>query len=581
MSRQPIAPLLLLASLALVACNGEMPVDVDNNSVPTGFLENINFVGNPDVHDGIPLGFRVFDGDASTGEPADEVQLVFQWRDANEPYPPLPTTPTAIQTIVDDPVLRQQFQIASGDADAVRLPERLRRRAADRRPVVPARSGRPGPGRRHGSVAPGRRRAAGGQGRHGRDLLPGSGGGFADRETLGQFPLSSGTLGAFTAIGDLDSDGVLDLVLMSTSGTAYLEQVQPGTFEPGFADLTGLGLGGALLHDVDLDGHVDLVYSSDATTVARLQGAPGEFGEGQVLADWSSVDVAFGDIDGDGDADMALSTPGPPSVRVLLRDEQGVLQPATSLSPNNSSSSDVDLADVGGDGRLDLIVADTFLNTVAVHFGDHRPDLTLGPIIGDVGEGIEQLRFVDQGDLDGDGDGDLDLAITGLEEVEIHYQVLPGVYELATALLADTGSGFDAGPSVSHTADVDLDGLLDVVAFVGVDLVVFAQATDRSFSSLPQGALAGGGRADDFDVVDLDGDGLPDVVASYRDTAGNSSIFYPEASGSFAAVPQVVGQLESAGTVNASIADMDGDGDLDFVISLFDFFLGSGMVLHT
>ncbi len=91
----------------------EAPVRIDNNSEPIAVLNSANFVLNPDTRRGIPLAFEIIDGDEQTGEAAQEVTLVFQWRRANESFKNLPSGIDEIEAILADPTQRAEFQIAT------------------------------------------------------------------------------------------------------------------------------------------------------------------------------------------------------------------------------------------------------------------------------------------------------------------------------------------------------------------------------------------------------------------------------------------------------------------------------------
>ncbi|MEQ8766798.1 MAG: FG-GAP-like repeat-containing protein, partial [Planctomycetota bacterium] len=85
---------------------------LDNNTAPIAILNTENFLLNPDRSGGVPISFRVIDGDTDTGEPADDLLLVFQWRSEAGSFPPLPEGAELLEALAD-PVRRRELQIAT------------------------------------------------------------------------------------------------------------------------------------------------------------------------------------------------------------------------------------------------------------------------------------------------------------------------------------------------------------------------------------------------------------------------------------------------------------------------------------
>jgi hypothetical protein len=87
--------------------------------------------------------------------------------------------------------------------------------------------------------------------------------------------------------------------------------------------------------------------------------------------------LAVADINGDGKLDLVVSsqdnlssTPPAGGVNVLLGNGDGTFQPATSYSSGGKATNSVALADVNGDGKLDAVTANWQSNSVSVLLGN-------------------------------------------------------------------------------------------------------------------------------------------------------------------------------------------------------------------
>ncbi len=173
------------------------------------------------------------------------------------------------------------------------------------------------------------------------------------------------------AIGDLNGDGLPDLVSADFNVSLFL-QTAPGTFASPVSLYSG-GANWVAVGDLNGDGFPDIALT-DAVGVKLLMhtGAAGSVTYAAPVAVFTqSVNpgisganlIAIADVNGDGLNDLVITDPGPvgspPNVNVLLQDSAHPGQffsPVTySLSPDSIPQSIV-VADVNGDGHLDIIV---------------------------------------------------------------------------------------------------------------------------------------------------------------------------------------------------------------------------------
>ena len=222
-------------------------------------------------------------------------------------------------------------------------------------------------------------------------------------------------------LGDLDSDGDMD-AFTASSGTSYFGRVWINNGSAMFTDSgqnVGAELGaGAALGDLDGDGDLDVFYVRKGPAKICFNDGNGVFSDsGQSLEDQVSMDVTLGDLDGDGDLDAYVANTQNsegklPVDRVYLNDGHGFFTntgQALSESPCNTAS----LGDLDGDGDLDVYLAIT--KPVNSETGPNEVWLNDGSgNFTDSGQRIG-IASSNQATLaDVDGDGDLDVFVANL-----------------------------------------------------------------------------------------------------------------------------------------------------------------------
>jgi hypothetical protein len=145
-----------------------------------------------------------------------------------------------------------------------------------------------------------------------------------------------------------------------------------GSFKPKTDIATGGGAYFAAIGDLDSDGKLDLVVANQypVTLSVLLGNGNGTFAPKTDYSTTSgALSVAIGDLDRDGNPDLVAVNRYSSSVSVLLGNGNGTFRPKTDFGTAGNPYS-VAIADLDGDGRLDLAVADNAANTVSVLAGN-------------------------------------------------------------------------------------------------------------------------------------------------------------------------------------------------------------------
>lgn len=275
--------------------------------------------------------------------------------------------------------------------------------------------------------------------------------------------------------------------------------------------------------------------------------------------------VALGDLNGDGRRDVALVTSfyfdpaNDHKVFVFLQTATGALAaPVRYDLPTAQQEESIDVGDVTGDGRADVVVgADTDILVLAQNAAG-----ALDPAVAYPSTDSNQVKI---GDFDHDGRGDVAGLDWGTSTVAVWLQTPAGTLAAPVSYPAQHG-GWDE----LEAGDVNGDGRDDLVVMSGQlyaipALSVLVQSPGGGFLPAASYGLGFNDLTRGAEVADVNGDGRNDVVATY---GGNSP------SAHLAAFLQ-----NATGTLNPQFsltsydipepvesADLDGNGRRDLAV---------------
>jgi hypothetical protein len=376
-----------------------------------------------------------------------------------------------------------------------------------------------------------------------------------------QQTFASGSVPYAVTSADINGDGVSDLITANDIGNSVsvlLNTTVPGAATPSFAaqQTFATGVNPQALTAVDLngDGRPDLVTTNYAannvsvllnTTVAGA--ATPSFATQKTFATGTTpVAITTADINGDGKPDLLVANQGAATVSVLLNTTAaGATTPSFAAQQTFATGSlpySVAAADLNGDGEPDLIVANYSSNTVSVLLNTTAPGATTPSFAPQqtFATGTHPIS-VTAADVNGDGKPALVVANYGTSNVSV---LLNTTAAGATTPSFAAQQTFAAGLNAySITADdLNGDGKPDlVVANYGADTVSILLNTTAPGATTPsfaaQRTFATGSGPQSVTSVDLSGDGKPDLVIANSAANTVSVLFNKQFQALFAGSP--------------------------------------------
>jgi hypothetical protein len=299
------------------------------------------------------------------------------------------------------------------------------------------------------------------------------------------FAYGSGDNAVSVAVADVNGDRKPDLIFAGRNGLVGVVLGNgDGTFQPAVSyDSNGLWSYSVSVADLNGDGNPDIVAENGCYALGG--GMPSGLGVGVLLGNgdgtfqsvtsYDSVgdcafSVAIADVNGDGKPDIVVTNANPNSntVGVLLGNGDGTFQPAVTYGSGGFEPVSVVIADVNGDGYLDLVVANNCQSVDSIFWGDCTGSGVVGVLLGNgdgtfqaavpYGSGGWEAYSVSVADLNGDGNPDIAVANEGSNTVGVLLGNGDGTFQPAVTY----GSG-GIYPDFVAAADVNGDGKPDLL----------------------------------------------------------------------------------------------------------------------
>jgi hypothetical protein len=348
-------------------------------------------------------------------------------------------------------------------------------------------------------------------------LLVGSASAWAAFVTEGS-PYTVGNNPYSLNAADFNGDGRPDVATINGSSdnvSVFLRQAGGGfAQEPGSPFAVGVGPSGAAVGDYNGDGRADLAVSSfpgaDVSVLLRQPGGGFALEGGAAISPGGRIgSIATGDFNSDGRLDLAATRNDSLQVIVLLRNStnNGFLAPQAFTTGDTPFA--IAVGDYNGDGRADLAIANREGNSVTILLQVPGGFSSEAPVpAGDDPVGIVAADF--------DGNGRADVAVTNAG---------PGT--VSAFLRRASNDGFDAEPPIQvsaspvgiDAADFDRDGRPDLAVAANSGAVEILHRNAGGGFTRDQ-AIPIAGAVNDVAAADFDGDSRPDLAASsYYDDA--------------------------------------------------------------
>jgi Big-like domain-containing protein/VCBS repeat protein len=357
--------------------------------------------------------------------------------------------------------------------------------------------------------------------------------------TLNQIAPNDLDGGVLTKSGDIiaiDDQNPANVYTLTNTGTGSFMQPAVSTA------LTGSGqLNNIVFDDFNQDKILDFAAtdSGNNQTVVYLGQPNGTYIAGAPLtaipADYGTCNNSSGDLNNDGFPEIVTANCGFDDLIIYVNNGDGTFQPGVTYALSTNSpylmAEAVTIADVNGDGNKDIISSNFDGGDITVMLGKGDGTVSLPAVGYSTGGSPHTSALVE----DFNGDGFMDIVVPDDNFSFVYLQGYgDGTFRAAMDFYSPVPDNGRPFAQVIATADLNGDGYPDVVVGNCCDGSIGITV----FLSQPDGSLApgvnygSGGSLTSVAIADFNGDGIPDIAA--LDLAGSSvQMFYGTGKGLF------------------------------------------------
>lgn len=353
---------------------------------------------------------------------------------------------------------------------------------------------------------------------------------------------------------DVNNDGKLDLLTANgnSASVSVLMNNGNGTFAPKVDYVTATGPQSLAAADMNGDGKPDLaVGTTTATTVSILFnngngtfGAKNDYNVGQQV-----LDITAADMNGDGKADVAFTQYGNDNVCVLMNNGNSTFASKVEYAVNFSPRSVV-ATDVNGDGKNDLAVTTYGSMNILLNNGNgtFAPKVSYGS--------SSQMGGIASKDLNGDGKPDIVSGDYGLKAATVFLNNGNGTF--------GAPRNYHVGASTGTIAIGDLtgDGLPDLVTSNSSTAIGIVENKGAGLFIARRNYRVGSYFGKSI-AADLNGDNKEDLITTTAESS-DMLVYMNMGDGSFA--PFVTYDMFGA-ALSVVAVDLDNDGDRDVAVA--------------
>lgn len=270
-----------------------------------------------------------------------------------------------------------------------------------------------------------------------------------------------------------------------------------------------------------------------------------------------AADVTLADLNGDGFLDMVSSAKdtGGMGVNVRLGNGDGTFGANTNLNSILRDTRGVATADVNGDGILDIIANGSYEDRFYVYIGNGNGTFQAGSSFS-TGIGSASIGYMNIGDFNGDGRIDVVTADRNSGILSMNFGNANGSFSDPTTY--NTGGSFNTNTPIA-VGDINGDGHLDIAVGSGGSYIsLFINNGSGSMSTIISAYSPNNGNF--ISLGDYNNDGIMDIMTSGG--VGQTHLLAGNGNGTFRAA-QNTGVNYTLNTIKP--LDINGDGILDIV----------------